>query len=125
MGDHAALELEGRIGRIVDIRLVGPAVLSDAFGDMRGAQAAHRLDLAEQVVEHVAPVAEHIEDDAAALGRLVVPARALGLLPVALEHPVAELAADGEEAADEAALDAELELLQAGEEELVLDDAVL
>jgi dienelactone hydrolase len=34
-------------------------------------------------------VAEHIEDDAAALGPLVVPGRPLRDLPIAFEHPVA------------------------------------
>jgi hypothetical protein len=39
VGDRAALELEGRIGRIVGIGLVGLALLVDALGDMGGAEA--------------------------------------------------------------------------------------
>ena len=105
VGDDAALELEGGIGRVVGIGGVAVALLVDALGNMRGAEAADRLHLAEQVVEHVAPVAEHIEDDAAAIGLAVVPARALRrLAPVALEHPVAELAAHREDAAEEAGI---------------------
>ena len=92
---------------------------------MRRAEARHALDIAEQVVEHVAPVADHVEDDAAALGLLVVPRRPLRRLPVALEHPVAELAAHAEDAAEEAGVDQHLELEQARQEQLVLHHAVL
>ena len=126
MRDHAALELERRVGGIVGVGLVGLAVLVDAARNVRRAEAAHRLHVAEQVVEHVAPVAQHIEDDAAALGLLVVPARTLRrLAPVALEHPVAELAAHGEHAAEEAGIAQHRDLAQARQGQLVLHDAVL
>ncbi len=121
--DHAALELEGGIGGVVGVGLVGLAGLVDTAGNMRRAEAAHGLHLAEEVVEHVAPVAEHIEDDAAAILLAVVPARALRGLPVALEHPVAELAAHREHAAEEAAVAQHLDLAQAGEGQLVLHHA--
>ena len=61
-----------------------------------------RLHLAEQVVEHVAPVAQHVDDDAAAVLLAVVPRRPLRVLPVAFEHPVAELAAHAKDAPEEA-----------------------
>ena len=102
MGDDAAVELEGGVGGIVGGGLVALAGLVDALGDVRGAEAGDGFHVAEDVVEHVAPVAEHVEDDAAAVFGAVVPGRALGRLQVALEHPVAELAADREDAAEEA-----------------------
>src|SRR5690606_37045730 len=102
VGDNATFELEGGVSRVVRIGDVGLALLVDALRDMGGAEAAHRLHLAEQVVEHVAPVAEHGEDDAAAIGLAVVPRRALRWLPVALEHPVSVLAAHREDAPEEA-----------------------
>ena len=83
------------------------------------------MHLAEQVVEHVAPVADHVEDHAAAVLGAVVPGRPLRRLPVALEHPVAELAAHREHAAEEAGIAQHLQLLQAGQEQLVLHGAVL
>ena len=102
------------------------ALFVDAAWNMRGAEAAHRLHLAEQVVEHVAPVAEHVEDDAAAFGLLVVPARALRRrTPVALEHPITELAAHREHSAEEARVAQLPDLAQAREEQLVLHHAVL
>ncbi len=126
MRDRAAGELEGRIGGVVGIRGVGLAGLVDARGNVGGAEARHRLDRAEQVVEHVAPVRQHIEDDAAAFLLAVVPARALRRLPpVALEHPVAELAAHRQDAAEEAGVLQHFDLAQAGQVELVLHHAAL
>ena len=126
MGDDAALELERRIGRVVGVGLVWLAVLVDALGNVGRAEAAHRLHRAEEIVEHVAPVAEHVENDAAAFGLAIVPARPLRrLAPVAFEHPVAELAAHREDAAEEAGVAQHPELAQAGQEQLVLHDAVL
>ena len=61
---------------------------------------------------------------AAVLGA-VVPGGPLGGRLGALEDPVAELAADREDAAEEAAVHEPPQLAQAGEEELVLHDAVL
>src|SRR5690606_14977894 len=82
--------------------------------------------LAEEIIEHVAPVAEHIEDDAAAIGPAIVPAWALRrLAPVPFEDPVAELAAHREDAAEEAGVAEELELEQTGQEQLVLNHAML
>ena len=73
MRDHAALELEGGVGRIVRGRLVFLALLVPALGDVGGAEAGHAFDLAEQIVEHIAPVADHIEDDAAAVLAAIIP----------------------------------------------------
>ena len=84
--------------------------------------ASHR---AEEIVEHVAPVAQHIEDDAAAVFLAVVPGGALRRARFAFEHPVAEFAAHGEDAAEEALPPESLELQQAGQPQLVLHHAVL
>src|SRR5687768_10851392 len=77
MRDRAAGELEARIGGIVGCRAVGLATLVPASRDVRGAAARHRLHAPEQIVDHVAPVAQHVEDDAAAVALAVVPRRAL------------------------------------------------
>ena len=124
MRDRAARELERGIGGVVDVGLVGLVVLVPALGNVGGAEAGHALHLAEQIVEHVAPVAQHVEDDAAAVLLAVVPRRPLRRLPVALEHPVAELAAHRDDAPEEAGIDQHLELEQARQKELVLHHAV-
>ena len=92
---------------------------------MRGAEAAYRLHLAEQVIEHVAPVAEHVEDDPPAVLRAIVPRRPLRRLPVALEHPVAELAPDRQHPPEEPAVAQHRELPEARQEQLVLHHPVL
>ena len=84
-----------------------------------------RLHVAEQVVQHVAPVAEHVDDDPAVVFLAVVPGRALGGDGVALEHPVAELAAHREDLAEEVLLLQAAQLQQAGQPQLVLHHAVL
>ena len=125
LGDDAAFELEGAVSGVVGGAGVGFALLVPALRDVGVAEAGDGVDVAEGVVEDVAPVAEHVDDDAAVVFLAVVPGGALRGLPVAFEDPVAELAADGEDAAEEAAVDEALELADAGEEELVLHDAVL
>src|SRR5262249_54422613 len=101
--DHIILKLEGGVGGIIGIGIVGLAVLVHPLRDMRRAKAAYGLHPAEEIVEDITPVAEHIENDAAAFGFLVVPAWTLRRLsPIAFEHPVTELAAHREHAAEEA-----------------------
>jgi hypothetical protein len=71
-------------------------------------------------------VAEHVEDDpTTTLLLAVVPRGSLGRAAVAVEDPVAKLAPDREDAAEETAVNEPLELEQAGQEKLVLHDAVL
>src|SRR5207247_1601073 len=101
----AAGDLEGGEGGVVAVGGVGLAGLVPAPLDEIGAEAAHALDRAEQPVEHIAPVAQHVEDDAAALGLAIVPGRALRRLVVAREDPIAEIALDREDAAEEAGID--------------------
>src|SRR5262249_42519145 len=123
--DGAALELEGGVGGVLGVAAIGLAALVGPLADVDGAETAYRLHSAEQAVEHIAPVAEHVEDDAAAVGPAVVPARPLRRLPGPLEHEVAELAADGEDAAEKADIDQPVEFSEARQIELVLDDAGL
>jgi hypothetical protein len=123
--DDPALELEHAVGRVVRGGRVGLAELVDPLRDVRDGVRVDRADRRDDVLEHVLPVREHVEHDAAAVLGPVVPGRALRLLPVALEDPVAELAAHRQDPAEEAAVHQPLELEQAGQEELVLDHAVL
>src|ERR1041385_2489364 len=53
-----------------------------------------------------------------------IPRRPLRRLAITLEHPVAELAAHAQDAPEESAVDEPLELADARQEQLVLDDAV-
>src|SRR5699024_1236669 len=100
------------------------ALLVPAPADLRGGLGVDVLDAAEQLLDDVVPVREHVGDDAAAVLAAVVPGGALGGLPVALVDPVAELAAHGEALAEEAAVDQAAQLAPAGQVALVVDHAV-
>src|SRR4029078_2532190 len=88
MGDDTALEAEGGVGGVCAVRLILLAVLAKPLRNIRGAEAAHALDLAEEIVEHVAPVADHVQNDAAAVLAAIIPGRPLRLLPAALDNPL-------------------------------------
>src|SRR5699024_9637393 len=99
------------------------ALLVPAPADVRGGLGVDVLDAAEQLLDDVVPVREHVRDDAAAVLAAVVPGGALRLLPVALVDPVAELTAHGEDLAEETGVDQAAQLEQTGQVELVVDDA--
>ncbi len=125
MGDDAVLQFERRVGRVVGGGLVALPGLVPALGDVGGAEAGDGLHLAEETVEDVAPVAEHVDDDAAAVGLAVVPRGALRGRRVAFEDPVAEFAAHGENPPEEAGVLEQAQLLHPRQPQLVLHDAVL
>src|SRR6201982_1212198 len=112
MRDHAALEAERRVSRIVGGCSVLPALLVPALRNIRGAEASDALDFAKEIVEHVTPGAHHVENDLAAIFAAIIPGRPLRFLPIALEHPVAEFAAYREHAAKEAGIAQKSEVLQ-------------
>ena len=95
-----------------------------ALRDMGRAHTGDGSHRPEAVVEHIAPVAQHIENDAAAVLLAVVPGGALGRDSFAFENPVTEFAADRENAAEETEVAQMLDLEKAWEPELILHDAV-
>ena len=123
--DQTAVELEHRVRGVLGRRLVLGARLVDAGGNVRGADREHGAHGSEHVVQDVAPVREHVADDAAAVLAAVVPRRPLRLRVRPGIDPVAELAARSDDAPEEAGLDEPSQLDQPGQEELVLDDADL
>jgi hypothetical protein len=87
--------------------------------------ARHRFDLAQQAVEDVAPMGEHIQDEAAARRLAIVPARPLRRIQLTVEHPPAEIKPDRQHAAKEIAVVEVSKLAQPQQEQLVLHDAPL
>src|SRR6185312_8225919 len=126
LAERAVLEAEDRVSRVVGGRLVWLSIFGDPLGDVGAAAGDQRLNRAKQVVDHVSPVAEHVDNDSAAVFLAVIPAWALrGLvLNLSAEDPVAELAADGENFAKEFLLAEHADLPHPREPKLVLDDAV-
>jgi len=123
VGDDAIGQLECDVGGVVGGALIGLALFVDSLGNVGSAEATDGLYGSEEGFEQVAEVAEHVEDDAAAVLFAVVPGRSLALSAIALEDPVAELTSHGEDASQEACLQEVVKFLETGEPEFVLDDA--
>src|SRR5579883_756089 len=75
--------------------------------------------------EHVLPVAEHIDNDAASILLAIIPGGTLRSLPITLKNPVAKLSSDRENSSQETAVDHSLELQQTRQKEFILHYAVL
>ena len=73
MADDAAVGRESGIRGIFGVTGIGPAVFVPTLGDVYGRQAGQPGDIAKKVVDDVPPVAEHVQQDAAALGFAIVP----------------------------------------------------
>src|SRR5262249_36119982 len=94
VSDDAALKLQRGVCRVLCGGLVLPVCFVPALAEMDRSKASDGLYFAEQVVEHVAPVEQHVEDNSAAFFPAVIPGRALCRLQIAFEYPVAEFAAN-------------------------------
>src|SRR6185312_12731423 len=101
---------ECAVGCVVSRRDVTRTLLVHPLGNGCRSEALHRAHAAERVVQHITPVAEHVENNAAVVLFAIVPRRPLRGLPVALEDPVTELSAHGKNFAEEAAVDQSLKL---------------
>ena len=124
VGYNTAFEFEGGICGVIGRAAIGFALLVDALGDVRRAVATQSLGFAEEVLEDILPVAEHVHDDAAVVLLPVVPTWTLRRDGVALKDPVAELPANTKNFPEKSILDESIEFHEAREPEFVLDDAV-
>src|SRR5438034_2764739 len=102
MRDDAPVKLKRRVSWIIRGARVALSRFVAAFGYVRGAKTRHSLYVSEQIIEHIAPVAQHVQNDSAAVFFPIIPGRALRGNDVAFEDPVAKLAANGEYSAKEA-----------------------
>ena len=88
--NHATFQLKRGVAGVVSGTLVGVTLLVDALFDMSSTQTRYGFDSTKQVVQYVAPVAEHVHDDTAVVFLTVIPGRALRGYAMPLEHPVAK-----------------------------------
>src|SRR5215207_1689505 len=78
LDNHLALQLEDAVGGVVGGGGILAALLIPALRDVGNGLGRHGLQLAEEVLEYVIPMREHVEHDAPAILGPIVPARALG-----------------------------------------------
>ena len=110
---------------VLDVDFVNFAIFVAALGDRGRMAARDGFDLAQQAVEDIAPMGEHIEDETAACHLAVVPTRPLRWIQLAVEHPPAEIQPDRKNPAKEIGIIKLPELSQPGQEQFILDDAAL
>ena len=77
VADHPVLQLERCVGRVVGRALVRFTVLVPTLGQVGGSQAGEGFDFSKKILDHVLPMAEHVDDDSAVVFLTVVPRRAL------------------------------------------------
>src|SRR5271155_1832869 len=92
---------------------------------MGRADATDGLYRAKQIVQHITPMGQHVQNDAPSVCFAVVPRGSLRGLQVALKYPVAKLTAHGEDATEEAGILQHAELTQTRQIELILHDSTL
>src|ERR1019366_4189144 len=93
MDNDALVGHKGGESSVVGSALVGFTVLIPTLGDVGDRQGGNARDIAEEIVDYVSPVAEHIEENAAALFLAVIPEWALNGLEIAFKYSIAEFPA--------------------------------
>src|ERR1700681_4417389 len=93
LGNNAALQFEHGVSRVIRGGCVGLTVLVHSLRNMSGSEGADRPNRGEKIVQHIAPMTKHIEDDSPSFFLPVIPGWPLGRLPISFENPIAELTA--------------------------------
>src|SRR5690348_934942 len=99
MRDDSAFEFECRVGCVVSGAGVWFALLVAALRNMCGAKTGDGLHRPEHIVEDIAPMTQHVDDEAALILLAVIPGRPLRGYHIPFEDPVTKFAADGKNAA--------------------------
>src|SRR5438552_380421 len=110
MRDDAAVQLERRIRGIVGRAIVRFPPFVPALRNVRSAETRDGFDLAEQIVEHIPEMTEHVDNDPAAIFLTIIPRRTLRRDGVAFEDPIAKLTAYGKNLSEKPAVAQHLQL---------------
>src|SRR5271157_4633777 len=92
---------------------------------MGSSKCHYRANRSEKVVQNVAPVTKHVDHDATSVFRAVIPRGSLSFLPISFKNPITELSANGKDSAKKSVLNESLQFSQTGQEQLVLNYAIL
>lgn len=70
---HAIVEFKRCVGGIIGVSHTGLSCLVPAFRNVSGTETGGRSEIAEEVVDDIAPVTQHVQDDATAISFPVIP----------------------------------------------------
>src|SRR5580692_1907488 len=115
MTDDSILEFESCVGRVVGRAIVRFPRLVPADRHVGAPDTGEALYFPKEILDHVLPVTEHIDDDAAILLLPVVPGGPLQRLGLSGEHPISKLTADREYFPEETRVYQVFQLHEAGE----------
>ena len=104
LNHSSVFEKEHGVGRIIGRAVKRGAIFGSAFRKICCTVGNKTLHGAEYIIDHIAPVAEHINHHAPPILGTVVPTRALGGLIIvhSCKYPIPEVALNGQNFPEEA-----------------------
>src|SRR5690606_23193515 len=105
MRNDIPFQLESSICRIIGGAFVGLTLLINPFFDMGRAKTGHCLHFAKNIVQYIAPMAQHVHDDPSVIFLAVVPGRSLRGNGIPFKYPVAEFSPYGKDLSEKAIFD--------------------
>ena len=102
LGNYSAVQFKNRVGSIVCRCGIAGAIFIRPPGNMGAAQGAYRAHRSEKIVEDIAPVTKHVDNDTASIFFPIIPGGALRRLPVSLKNPITKLSANRKDPAEKA-----------------------
>jgi hypothetical protein len=127
LADNAVLALKGCVARVVACAVARVATLIKSLWDVCGTHAAHRLHFSKKIINHMTPVAEHIDDDPAAILLPVIPRGPLrGLIRIFPgKNPIPKPAPHAQDSPEKSLVVQRPEFSDSRKPELVLHNPVL
>ena len=125
LGDNTAFQFKGGVGGIVGVGVIWFIIFVPTFRIVNGTQTADGAHGTERVFQHIAPMTQHVQDDAAAIRLAIIPARPLGRFALAGKHPIAEFTPHRQDTTEKPLLDQMSQFQNARKGKFVMDDAVL
>src|SRR5699024_147132 len=89
--DDPIVQFKDGIGRIIGGGLVGRSVFFKSFINMGSSEARDPLYLSKKIIEYIAPVAKHIQNNTSAVLFAIVPRRTLCRNGVSFKYPVSKV----------------------------------
>src|SRR5690606_27645612 len=86
-----AFKFKCRIRGVVSRTLIAITLFIDSLGNMGSAETRYGLHFSKNVIQHVSPMAKHVDNNSAIIFLSVIPGWPLGRNRIAFKYPIAEL----------------------------------